>query len=52
MVVCKDSVKLLPVKHSSAVDKLLDCVPDLFDKVNETIEKAPIIRKKKNVGRV
>lgn len=47
LVVGPDCTKLLPVKHSSALDKLLDCVPDLFDKVNETIEKTPIMKKKK-----
>ena len=35
LVVQDKNVKLLPVNHSSAIDKLLDYVPDLFDKVNE-----------------
>jgi len=35
IVIQEKNVKLLPVNHSSAIDKLLDYVPDLFDKVNE-----------------
>ena len=35
LVVQEKNVKLLPVNHSSAIDKLLDYVPDLFDKANE-----------------
>ena len=34
-----DPVKLLPVNHSSAIDRLLDYVPDLFEKVNEMLNK-------------
>ena len=37
LVVQEKNVKLLPVNHSSAIDKLLDYVPDLFDKVNEVM---------------
>ena len=47
LVVQGDGVRLLPVNHTSAIEKLLDSVPDLFDKVNETIAKIPIINKKK-----
>ncbi len=39
IVVQEKNVKLLPVNHSSAIDKLLDYVPDLFEKVNEMINK-------------
>jgi len=39
LVVQDKNVKLLPVNHSSAIDKLLDYVPDLFDKVNEIMTK-------------
>ena len=39
LVVQDKNVKLLPVNHSSAIDKLLDYVPDLFDKVNEIMSK-------------
>lgn len=39
LVVQQNNVKLLPVSHSSAVDKLLDYVPDLIDKVNSYLNK-------------
>mgnify|MGYP003302686078 CR=1 FL=1 len=38
LVVQEGTVKLLPVNHSSAIDKLLDYVPDLFEKVNQIIK--------------
>lgn len=40
LVVQGDTVKLLPVNHSSAIDRLLDYVPDLFEKVNEMLNKS------------
>ena len=39
LVVQSNTVKLLPVSHSSAVDKLLDYVPDLVEKANQAINK-------------
>lgn len=39
LIVQDDNVKLIPVAHSSAVDKLLDYVPDLMEKVNSIIKK-------------
>lgn len=39
LVVQEKNVKLLPVNHSSAIDKLLDYVPDLFEKVNQILDK-------------
>ena len=39
LVVQQNNVKLLPVSHSSALDKLLDYVPDLIDKVNVYMNK-------------
>lgn len=39
IVVQEGTVKLLPVNHSSAVDRLLDYVPDLFEKISEIINK-------------
>ena len=32
-------VKLLPVEHSSCMDKLLDLVPDLAEKLSEMLGK-------------
>ncbi len=39
IVVQETGVKLLPVEHGSSLDKLIDLVPDLIDKVNQMIEK-------------
>lgn len=40
LVVQPNNVKLLPVNHSSAVDKLLDYVPDLLEKMNNYLNKS------------
>jgi len=34
-----NNVKLLPVNHSSAIDKLLDYVPEIMEKVNGIVHK-------------
>lgn len=39
LVVQSGNVKLLPVNHFSAVDKLLDYMPDAIEKVNSLINK-------------
>ena len=39
LVVQPNNVKLLPVDHSSSLDRLLDYVPDLLEKVNNTLNK-------------
>lgn len=39
LVVQANNVKLLPVTHSSAVDRLLDYVPDLIEKTNNILNK-------------
>ena len=39
LIVQDAGVKLIPVSHSSALDKLLDYVPDLMEKVNEFFNK-------------
>lgn len=39
IVVQESGVKLLPVEHTSAVDKLLDLVPDLIDKTTQIMDK-------------
>ena len=40
LVIQSNNVKLLPVNHSSAMDKLLDYMPDLMEKANALINKA------------
>lgn len=37
LVVQSDSVKLLPVCHSSSLDKVLDYVPEIIEKVEKTL---------------
>jgi len=39
LIVESDKVRLLPVNHSSCIDKLLDYVPDLFEKIAQTKNK-------------
>ncbi len=39
LVVQENNVKLLPVNHTSAIDKLLDYIPDLIEKTNSAINK-------------
>lgn len=39
LVIQENNIKLLPVNYTSAIDKLLDYVPDLMDKVNCVINR-------------
>ncbi len=39
LIVQADIVKLLPVDHSNSIDKILDYMPDLIEKVNTAINK-------------
>ena len=45
MVVGQDQIKLLPVNVNSSVDKVLDLVPDLLRKANDTIKKKITVKK-------
>lgn len=40
IIVQEGNVKLLPVNHSSTIDKLLDYVPDLINKIGKKMNKA------------
>ena len=42
-----DNVKLMPVNHDSYIDKLLDYVPDLLQKVNDMFNNCSSNRRKK-----
>lgn len=44
IVVQGENVKLLPVNHSSTIDRLLDYVPDLFEKIGQKMCKSKIIK--------
>lgn len=46
IVVQNENVKLLPINHSSAIDRLLDYVPDLFEKIGKVINKDAKIKVK------
>lgn len=39
LVIQSNNVKLLPVNHSSAIDKLLDYMPDVIEKANNLVNK-------------
>ena len=39
LVIQNDVVKLLPVSHTTSIDKLLDYIPDLFEKINNAMDK-------------
>lgn len=39
IVVMQEQIKVLPIEHSSAIDKLMDYVPDIVQKINNTIDK-------------
>ena len=36
VLVQKDSIKVVPIEHSSAIDKLMDYVPDIMEKANKS----------------
>lgn len=44
IVVQEENVKLLPVNHSSTIDRLLDYVPDLFEKIGKKLNKNNVIK--------
>ena len=51
LIVEEGKVRLLPVNHSSCIDKILDYVPDLFERLNKNckiIETKKEIEKDKN----
>lgn len=50
MVVGKDQIKLLPVNINSSVDKILDLVPELLEKANDTIRKKITVKKEIKTG--
>lgn len=46
IVVQDKNVKLLPVNHSSTIDRLLDYVPDLFEKIGKNLNKNSAMKNK------
>ncbi len=51
LVITQENVKLMPVDHTSSIDKLLDYVPDLMEKANNMINKC-IQNKKEETEKV
>ena len=49
LIVQEEGVKLIPVSHSSALDKLLDYVPDLMEKISKFISKKTEKREEENL---
>ena len=39
LVITKENVRLIPVSHSSSIDRLLDYMPDLMEKVNSMMNR-------------
>jgi len=39
LIVQNETVKLLPIEHSNSIDKLLDYVPDLMEKIKGIMDK-------------
>ncbi len=49
VVVLRDSIKVIPIEHASAIDKLIDYVPDLMEKANCIVDKTADLSKKGKV---
>ncbi len=39
LIIQPNNVKLMPINHTSAVDKLIDYLPEIFDKTNNMLNK-------------
>jgi len=39
IVIQEETVRLMPVEHNNSLDKILDYVPDLFEKINSYLNK-------------
>jgi sporulation protein YtfJ len=50
MVVGNGQIRLLPVNINSSVDKILDMIPDILGKVEDTIKKRVIVKKEFRSG--
>ena len=50
MVVGQEQIKLLPVNINSSIEKILDMVPDLIEKANETIKKKISVKREAKTG--
>lgn len=48
LVISKENVRLIPIEHSSAIDKILDYIPDLMEKTNNIMNKCIQNKKEEN----
>ena len=51
LVIQSNNVKLMPVNHSSSLDKLLDYVPDLLEKTNNIMNRC-VQNKKEETSKI
>ena len=51
LVIQQNSVKLMPVAHSSSIDKLLDYIPEVIEKANNMINKC-VQNKKEETNKI
>ena len=52
MVVGNGQIRLLPVNINSSVDKILDIIPEILNKMEDTIKKRVIVKKEIRQGDV
>lgn len=45
MVVGNDQLRLIPVNINSSVDKILDLIPEIMKKANDTVRKRIVVKK-------
>lgn len=50
LVVNKEHTKLLPINFNTSLDKVLEFIPDIVDKLNDTIRKRIVIKKETKQG--
>lgn len=50
MVVGNGQIRLLPVNINSSVDKILDIIPEILNKMEDTIKKRVIVKKEIKQG--
>lgn len=47
VIIQSDTIKILPIEHTSAIDKIIDYVPDLMEKANKIVDKVVVTEKTK-----
>lgn len=50
LVVNKENIKLLPVNFNTSLDKVLEFIPDIVEKLSETIKRKITVRKETKQG--